>query len=98
MLAKPSSLLGGLTSLQPDQTEIWDPGRYTCIPNRGFATIATAAVTKDYNNEMGIDSEDLGGTRTELDSHANKTVVGWHSYIINYSGQKIDVRPFTPQY
>ena len=98
MLAKPSSLIGGLTALQPDQTEIWDPGQYTCISNRVFATIATATVTKDYNNEMGIDSEDLGGTRTELDSHANMPVVGWHSYIINYSGQKVDVRPFTPRY
>ena len=85
MLAKTSSLIGGLTALQLDQTEIWDPGWYTCIPNRVFATIATAVVTKDYNNEMGIDSEDLGGTRTELDSHANMPVVGRHSYIINYS-------------
>ena len=98
MLAKTSSLIGGLTALQLDQTEIWDPGRYTCIPIRVFATIATAVVTKEYNNEMGIDSEDLGGTRTELDSHANMLVVGQHSYIINYSGQKVDVRPFTPQY
>ena len=98
MLAKPSSLIGGLTALQPDQMEIWDPGQYTCIPNQVFATITTATVTKDYNNEMGIDSEDLGGTRTELDSHANMPVVGRHSYIINYSGQKVDVRTFTPQY
>ena len=47
---------------------------------------------------MGTDSEDLGGTRMELDSHANMPVVVRRSYIINYSGQKVDVRPFTPQY
>ena len=73
-------------------------GRYTCIPNRVFATIATAAVIKDYKNKISIDREDLGGTRTVLDSHANMLVVGRHSCIINYSGQKVDVRPFTPQY
>ena len=98
MLAKTSSLIGGLTTLQPDQMEIWDPGSHTCIPYRVFATIATAAVTKDYNNKMGTDNEDLGGTRTDLGSLANMPVVGQHSYIINHSRQKVDVRPFTPQY
>ena len=76
MLARSSSETGGLAALQLDQIEIWDPGRYTCIPNRVFATIATAAVMKDYKNEMSIDEKDLGGTRTELDSHANMPVVG----------------------
>ena len=33
----------------------------------------------------------------ELDSHTNMPVVGRHSYIINYSGQMVDVKPFTPQ-
>ena len=98
MMAKPSSLIGGLAALQPDQTEIWDPGRHTCIPNRVFATIATAMVIKDHSNEICTDNEDVGGTRMELDSHANMPVVGQHSYIINYSGQKVDVKPFTPQY
>ena len=98
MPAKSSTLIGGLAALQLDQTEIWDPGWYTCIRNRVFATIATAAVTKDYKNGMSIDSENLDGTRRELDSHANMPVVGQHSYTINYSGQKVDVIPFTPQY
>ena len=98
MTAKPSPFIGGLNALQPDQMETWDQGRHTCIPNRVFATITTATVTKDYSHEMGTNSGDVGGTRTELDSHANMPVVGWHSYIINYSGQKVDVRPFTPQY
>ena len=57
MLARSSSLTGGLAALEPDQTEIWDPGWYTCIPNRVFATIATAAVMKDNKNEMSIDGE-----------------------------------------
>ena len=98
MMAKPSPFIGGLTALQLDQTEIWDPRQHTCIPNRVFATIATATVMKDYSNEMGTDSEDVGRTRMELDSHANMPVVGQHSYIINYSGQKVNVRPYTPQY
>ena len=73
MLARSSSLTGGLATLQPVQMELWDPGRYTCIPNRVFATIATAAVIKEYKNEMSIDKEDLGCTRMELDSHASWT-------------------------
>ena len=62
------------------------------------SSFLTAAVMKDYKNEMSIDEKDLGGIRTELDSHANMPVVGRHSYIINFSGQKVDVRPFTLQY
>ena len=84
--------------MQPDQTGTWDPGRCTCIPNRIFAAIAAAAAITDNKDEMSIDGEKLGSTRTELDSHANMPVVGRHAYIINYSGQKVDVRPFTPQY
>ena len=98
MLAHFSSLRGGVAALQPDQTETWDPGWCTCIPNQIFATIVAAAVITDKNDEMRIDGEKLGSTRTELDSHANMPVVGHHAYIINYSGQKVNVRPFTPQY
>ena len=98
MLAHLSSLSGGVAALQPDQTETWDPGWCTCIPNRVFATIVTAAAVTDNNDGMSIDGEKFGGTRTELDSHTNMPVVGQHAYIINYSGRKVDVRPFTPQY
>ena len=87
-----------MATLQPDQTETWDPGRCTCIPNRIFATIAASTATTDHKDEMSIEGENLGGTRTELDSHANMLVVGRHAYIINFSGRKVDVRPFTPQY
>ena len=98
MLASSSSLTGGLAALQLDQMEIWDPGWCTCIPNRVFATISTAGAIKDNKNEMSIDGENLGGIWMELDSHANMPVVGRHSYIINFSGRKVHVRPFTPQY
>ena len=97
MLASSSSLSRGMAALQLGQTETWDPGRCTCIPNQIFATIA-AAVTTDHKDEMSINEENLGGTRTELDSHVNMPVVGQHAYIINFSGQKVNMRPFTPQY
>ena len=98
MLHHFSSLSGGVAALQPDQTETWDPGRCTCTPNRFFATFAAAAAVTDNNDEMSIDGEKLSSTRTELDSHANMPVVGRHAYIISYSGWKVDVRLFTPQY
>ena len=76
MLASSSPLSREMAALQPDQTETWGPGRCTCIPNRSFATIAVAAATTDHKDEMSIEGENLGGTRTELDSHANMPVAG----------------------
>ena len=37
-------------------------------------------------------------SHTELDSHANMPVVGKHAYIIDETGKKVDVSPFTPDY
>ena len=95
-----SSLRGGI--LQPDNNKPWDPGEeHECcqqcqksvVPNRCFAVVAAASL--DNDEEM----QDMDGEhRTELDSHANMPVVGRHSYIINKSGKKVDVSPFTPQY
>ena len=43
-------------------------------------------------NEKNVES------RMELDSHANMPVVGKHAYIIDETGKKVDVSPFTPDY
>jgi hypothetical protein len=37
-------------------------------------------------------------SRTELDSHANMPVIGWHAYLISDTGRIADVNPFTPDY
>ena len=42
--------------------------------------------------------DEVGGSRTELDSHANMPVVGRHAYIISQTGKIADVSPFTPDY
>ena len=39
-----------------------------------------------------------GGSRTELDSHANMPVIGRNSYVINWTGKTVDVSPFAPHY
>ena len=41
---------------------------------------------------------DGGGYRTKLDSHANMPMLGRHSFILNDTGQTVEVNPFTPQY
>ena len=38
------------------------------------------------------------GGRTELDSHANMSVVGKHAYVVSESGRVAEVSPFTPDY
>ena len=45
-------------------------------------------------NEMETHVE----SHMELDSHANMLVVGKHAYIIDKTGKKVDVSPFTPDY
>ena len=41
---------------------------------------------------------DEDGYRTELDSHANMPVFGWHAYILSDAGHIVDVNAFTPDY
>ena len=37
-------------------------------------------------------------SRTELYSHASMVCLGRHAKIIEYTGQKVDDKPFTPDY
>ena len=37
-------------------------------------------------------------SRTELDSHANKPVIGRNAYILSKIGETVDVAPFTTDY
>ena len=39
-----------------------------------------------------------GLSRTDLDSHANMVVVGKHVAIVNDTGRRAEVSPFTPDY
>ena len=44
------------------------------------------------------DQADHVQSHTELDSHANMPVVGSNCHVIGYTGQHVDVSPFTPDY
>lgn len=39
-----------------------------------------------------------GPSRTELDSHANMCVVGRNAFIVNGTGNQVNMNPFTPYY
>ena len=47
---------------------------------------------------MEVDVEMDGESRTELDSHANMTVVRREALIVEKSGKTVEVSPFTPDY
>lgn len=47
---------------------------------------------------QACEGEDGGECRTELDSHANMTVVGRHAYVLNRSTRTVDVAPFSSEY
>ena len=82
--------------LKPDWHEQWqpDPGHITGIRNDRIYSILGAVSEEMRVDEMVTRVE----SRTELDSHANMPVVGKHAYIIDETGKKVDVSPFTPDY
>eukprot|EP00957_Ditylum_brightwellii_P113116 8626987-Ditylum_brightwellii.AAC.1 len=50
-------------------------------------------------SDVDLTSQPLGTeSRTELDSHANMSVVGKHALILSHTGCVADVNPFTPDY
>jgi len=44
------------------------------------------------------DLDVMSASRTELDSHANMTVIGRHSIVLNKTGKSVDVNPFSLDY
>ena len=90
-----SSLLSrGEGSLQPELVQ-WDSGTSNIVTNdRIYAILADAMMAG-----CGMDEDDvIGGYRTKLDSHVNMPVLGQHSFILNDTGQTVEVNLFTPQY
>lgn len=55
-----------------------------------YAMISEAIDTSDTTTDEP--------TRTDLDSHANMTVVGRHAIILNTTGRTVSASPFTPDY
>ena len=82
------------TGLESDATTLWDPGRTVCVTDELFATISDANLrSKAYPEDQHCDA-----SRTELDSHANMPVVGSNACILSNSGQRANVRPYSPDY
>ena len=100
--ALPAATISSLSSVgegspQPEPVQ-WDPGKEdtpTMVTNDRIYAILANAMTVGCR----MDEEDVnGGYCTKLDSHANIPVLGQHSFILNDTGQTVEVNPFTPQY
>ena len=69
------------------------PNTYISVIIASSITIGEISVPRDLLIE--IKPQQL---RTELDSHANMSVVWRNCFVINYMGETVDVNPFTPDY
>ena len=47
----------------------------------------------DYNNNSNLDY-----TRADFDAHANMVILGKNCHIINHTGRKVEVQPFSPEH
>ena len=86
-----------------DSNRNWDPGidnsgsqiEIATVPERILPHIISS-VGEDDDASM-TDADNIV-SRTEFDSHANMMVVGKHAYILNVSGRKARVQPYSPNY
>ena len=79
--------------LQPDDRKPWDPG--------GEARLSPALrrlVISAMDDKVKQPGGQHTGSRTELDSHANMSVVGKEVYILADTGKTVDVKAFSPDY
>jgi hypothetical protein len=94
---------------QPEnQNRTWDPGgnpdpewrnKLIKINVSSYIYSLLATVLVSDVNVADDNMMDVGeASRTELDSHANMSVVGRHAYIISYTEKVAEVNPFTPDY
>ena len=86
-----------------DSNKSWDPGGErsgpdlveATVPERVFLYMLSSVGESD---DASITDADNISSRTEFDSHANMIVVGKHAHIINYTGRKANVQPYSPNY
>ena len=72
------------------ETTTWDPGGN--MGTGGSQGIMITNIRMDGNDVMYTDS------RTELDSHENMAVIGWHAHILSTSDKMVKVNAFTPEH
>ena len=78
-----------ISALRSDTTT-WDPGGKRGTGRRQDITIANTGTNE--NDEMNMES------RTEVDSHANMAVIGWHAHILSTSDRMVEVNTFAPEH
>jgi len=79
------------------ESHVWDPGKEEGEnPNRHLSSRIQPYTAGAFDEDQDGERED-GGSRTELDSHANMTVVGKHCYVLRDTGRKANVNAFTPE-
>ena len=75
-----------------DQVQIWWKQQF----RKEFFPYMLSSVGESDDASM-TDADNIS-SRTEFDSHANMIVVGKHAHIINYTGRKANVQPYSPNY
>ena len=81
----------------------WDPGKRepeskvveATVPERIFPYVIASVGESD--DASITDAENIV-SRTEFDSHANMIVVSKNAHIINFTGKKANVQPYSPNY
>ena len=86
---RPEEKVMTISALRSDTTT-WDPGGKRGTGRGQDITIANVGA----NENDAVDME----SRTELDSHANIAVVGWHAHILSTSDRTVEVNGFTPEH
>jgi hypothetical protein len=78
--------------------QTWGPSGKQ-IPNHYLTSIISGTICYDmhgYKSKYSeIDDEDNDESRTELDTHANRPVVGRHALIIDYLNEEVQVPALT---
>ena len=88
-----------IDALKPDENKIYDRGKVDVVPNRYLTSLVAASMMAYQVSDAmttNDDDDDDDQPRSELDSHANMVVVGKNALIVNDTGQKATVSPFTP--
>ena len=86
-----------------DSNMTWDPkvvnpgscNEQAIVLERIFPHTISSVGESDDASVSDVEDET---PRTEFDSHANMAVVGKHAYILNVSGKKARVQPYSPNY
>ena len=67
----------------------------TMVPEKVFSYLISSS---GKDNDVSIKNTDNNVSRKEFDSHANMIVVGENARVVNWTGRKAKVQPYSPNY